>query len=331
MGLFRVSTTLLTLLVAIWWAISERNYTAILNTARLSTSLDPIYTVEQEDLENAVYCPVNVPNAKETVLLVHGTGITLMNDIQISAEYLSYAINHLSTDSPAGSGRISIISWSAGALTTQWTLTFYPQTREKVKRFIAIGADFHGSWSMVPLVYLNMYTPAIVQQVPWSKFHFALVKFGGGRAQVPTTSIGSSTDLMIQPGFYGEGWEWAGFRDSWRLRDGEEVPVSNVDVFKVCAGMAIGERRFPHVVSHDSLLWDAASQKVIFDALHNEEIFVGIGNVSVDDCRGGMAEGLPLGSEERHAEIMPELSDYAPKMPVSGWPEIPLFSYVHDG
>ncbi|KAJ5580846.1 hypothetical protein N7450_007147 [Penicillium hetheringtonii] len=294
MGLFRVSTTLLTLLVAIWWAISERNYTAILNTARLSTSLDPIYTVEQEDLENAVYCPVNVPNAKETVLLVHGTGITLMNDIQISAEYLSYAINHLSTDSPAGSGRISIISWSAGALTTQWTLTFYPQTREKVKRFIAIGADFHGSWSMVPLVYLNMYTPAIVQQVPWSKFHFALVKFGGGRAQVPTTSIGSSTDLMIQPGFYGEGWEWAGFRDSWRLRDGEEVPVSNVDVFKVCAGMAIGERRFPHVVSHDSLLWDAASQKVIFDALHNEEIFVGIGNVSVDDCRGGYGGGFTV-------------------------------------
>jgi len=76
MGLFRVSTTLLTLLVAIWWAISERNYTAIIDTARLSTNLDPIYTVEQEDLENAVYCPVKVSNAKETVLLVHGTGIT---------------------------------------------------------------------------------------------------------------------------------------------------------------------------------------------------------------------------------------------------------------
>lgn len=259
-------------------------------------------------------CYVRIPNR-------------LMHDIQISAEYVGYAINHLSTQS-SGS-RISIISWSAGALTTQWTLIFYPQTREKVKRFIAIGADFHGSWTMIPLVYLRFYTTALVQQVPRSKFLSALVRFGGGKAQVPTTSIGSSTDLIVQPGFYGEGWEWAGFRDSWRLRGGEMVPVSNVDMFKICAGRAIGEGRLPHVVSHDSLLWEAASHRVIFDALNNEESFIGMGNVSVGDCRGNMTDGLPLGSEERHAEIMPELSGYAPKMPLSGWPEVPLFDYVH--
>ena len=76
MGIFRISTTLLTLLAAIWWAVSERNYTALIDTATLSTTFDPIYTTEHENLKTAVFCPVEVPHAKETVLLVHGTGIT---------------------------------------------------------------------------------------------------------------------------------------------------------------------------------------------------------------------------------------------------------------
>lgn len=79
------------------------------------------------------------------------------------------------------------------------------------------------------------------------------------------------------------------------------------------------------------MLWEAASHKVIFDALANEETFLGTAeNVTLEDCsrEGMMAPNLPPGSEERHAEIMPELSDYVSRMQLRGWPEVPLFEYT---
>jgi hypothetical protein len=137
----------------------------------------------------------------------------LLDDVQVSAEYISYAIKKLANE--GNETHISIISWSAGVSNTQWTLTFYPETRSKVKRHIALGPDYRGSWTMVPLVYFNMFIEALVQQVRWSGFIKALARFNGYRALVLTTSIESSTDLIVQPGFYGEGWPI--LRDTWRL------------------------------------------------------------------------------------------------------------------
>lgn len=244
----------------------------------------------------------------------------LLNDIQISAEYISYAINFVAQDR-----KISVITWSAGSLTTQWMLTFYPESRSKVKRFIALGPDFHGSWTMIPLAYLNLFSEAVIQQVPWSNFLLALTKFGGGKAQVPTTAIGSSTDLIVQPGFYGEGFP--GLRDTWRLSGPR---ARNIDLFKLCAVKSIREGKLPHVVSHDSLLWEAASHKIIFSALNNEESYLGdYDGISTEDCRGNTALNLPLGVETQHAEIMPELSDYySSNAPLGGSLEVPLFEYA---
>ncbi|KAI7972745.1 hypothetical protein EIK77_002338 [Talaromyces pinophilus] len=250
----------------------------------------------------------------------------LLDDIQISAEYISYAIKKLANEE--NKTQISIISWSAGALTTQWTLTFYPETRSKVKRHIALGPDYRGSWVMIPLVYLNMFTEALVQQVPSSNFMRALARFDGYRALVPTTSIGSSTDLIVQPGFYGEGWPI--FRDTWRLSGPQ---ARNIDLFKLCAANSLKRGAFPHIVSHDSLLWEAASHQIIFAALNNEETYLGsTDNVTSDHCRGGPANHLPPDSETKNSAIIPELSDYAAnyasKMPLRGWPEVPLRDYT---
>ncbi|KAJ5109019.1 hypothetical protein N7456_005694 [Penicillium angulare] len=347
MGLWKTLCTTLILLASIWWAISEREYLKLVDSAALPVAIDPEFTVSLEDLEKAVYCPISVSNAKETVLLVHGTGMApelnwddtllpplvaagfqpcyvavphrLLHDVQVNAEYISFAIKSLARDH-----QISIISWSAGGMTTQWATTFFPEVRSKVKRHIAIGADFHGSWTMAPLVWFNLYTAALVQQVPSSDLITALAKYGGTRAHVPTTAIGSSTDLIVQPGFYGEGWP--SLRDSWRLTG---PMASNIDLFKLCAIKSIGEGRLPHIVSHDSLLWEAASHKVIFDALSNEETYLGTAKgVTADDCRGGMASGLSPDSEKQHAKIIPELSDFTSKQPVDGWPELPLSDYA---
>lgn len=183
---------------------------------------------------------------------------------------------------------------------------------------------------MVPLAYLKMYSPAVIQQLPWSGLLRALARFGGGRACVPTTNIGSSTDLVVLPGFYGEGlWRAGlGFRDSWRLGG----PLArNVDLFKVCAGAAVKNRSWPRVwaFSHEGLLWDSASHRVVFDALANEETFLGRAEaIGLGDCRGGRAPFLDSGLEDSHAAIMPGLVDYASKLPVDGWPEVPLREYT---
>lgn len=240
----------------------------------------------------------------------------LLDDVQVSAEYISYAIKKLANE--GNEIHISIISWSAGALTIQWALTFYLETRSKVKRHIALGPDYRGSWTMVSLVYFNMFTEALVQQMPWSGFMKALARFDGYRAFVPTTSIGSSTDLIVQPGFYGEGWPI--LRDTWRLSG---LQAQNIDLFKLCAAKSLKSGSFPHVVSHDSLLWEAASHQVIFDALSNEKTYLGSADgVTSGHCRGGRASHLPPDLEMKNTAIMPELSyyasKYASKMPLRG-------------
>jgi hypothetical protein len=248
-------------------------------------------------------------------------------DIQKNAEYISHSVKKLAQEHEAASAGVSVISWSAGSLAVQWTLTFYPETRAHVKQHIALGPSYRGSWMMLPLYYLNLYSEAVVQQLPWSKCLAALRRFGGEKAQVPTTSIGSSTDMIVQPGFYGEGWESRGYKDAWRL----EGPLArNIDLFKVCRAKTTWRQRwFPRIFSHDSLLWEPASHKVIFDALRNEETYLGTANVITDsDCLGGLAPHMDADAEEKHAAILPELFKYAPTQPTQGWPEVPLRAYA---
>lgn len=182
----------------------------------------------------------------------------LFHDAQTSAEYVSHAVKTLATGNNAG---ISIISWSAGSLITQWTLTFYQATRAHVRRHVALGPSYRGSWAMVPMFYLGLYSDAVVQQLPWSAFMAALRRAGGLAAHVPTTSIGSSVDQMVQPSFLGDngnqGWGLGRYRaylrDAWRLDEGPQT--SNVDLFKLCASKLVREgHTFPRIFLHEALL-----------------------------------------------------------------------------
>uniref|UniRef100_A0A8H7TNL2 AB hydrolase-1 domain-containing protein n=1 Tax=Bionectria ochroleuca TaxID=29856 RepID=A0A8H7TNL2_BIOOC len=337
------------LAIAILWVGPRRGSNPIAAETAVPTGRDPALKEDVALLDRAISRPAQVPEAKEAVLLVHGTGMTpeinwdhtllpplvqegfqpyylevpkrLFLDIQHNAEYVSYAINKIASEHDA---RISIISWSAGSLTTQWTLTFFPETRANVKRHISLGGSHRGSWMMVPLYYLRMYSAAVVQQLPWSNFLATLANFGGTRAHVPTTSIGSSTDPFVQPGFYGEGW--LGHHDAWRL-DG---PLAqNIDLFKVCASKRLSDWKLPRPILHDTLLWDPASHKIIFDALRNEKTYVGSADVlESSDCAGGVAPHLGLRSKQAHKDILPELFKFAPTQPPAGWPEVPLREYA---
>lgn len=70
--------TIFVTITASWWAIS----TAELKGTHQSennvtvTGPDPAYFMDKRQLDEAVTCPVSVSQARETVLLVHGTGVT---------------------------------------------------------------------------------------------------------------------------------------------------------------------------------------------------------------------------------------------------------------
>ncbi|KAH7305781.1 putative lipase [Stachybotrys elegans] len=336
-------------------ALSLSTYSA--DTAEVKsvqTGKDPELTEDLGRLRSAVTCPVSVPGASQVVLLIHGTGMTpkinwdhtllqpliqqeyqpyylevpqrLFLDTQTTAEFISYAVKNVTQEHEAAKGGISIISWSAGGLATQWTLTFYPETRARVKRHIAIGPSYRGSWMMVPLFYFNLYSPAVVQQLPWSNFLSTLEMFSGMTAHVPTTNIGSSTDLFIQPGFFGEGW--ARLKDAWRLGG----PLAhNIDLFKACASKAIEARSLPRIFTHDSLLWEAASHVVIMDALRNTDTYLGSADIlEWKDCRLRVAPSIDEISRTKHANILPELFKYAPTQPKGGWPEVAIRPYAFE-
>lgn len=179
---------------------------------------------------------------------------------------------------------------------------------------------------MVPLFYLNLYSEAVVQQLPWSNLVAALVKFGGKDAVVPTTNIGSSTDQIVQPSFYGEALGRLGFQDAWRL---EGLLARNIDVFKECASKLWAEWRPPRLFTHDSLLWETASHEVIFSALRNSQDFLGTASViNVTVCSGASDGKSSPSLDKQRAAILPELFKYAPTQPVAGWPELALREYA---
>ncbi|KAK9784516.1 hypothetical protein SCARD494_12771 [Seiridium cardinale] len=160
-------TSIAFLLLSVLW-LQTRNYDPSKEGILLVFGgVDPELRISVTQLDQAVTYPVQVENAKDVVLLVHETSVTpqinwestlvaslagkgfqpcyveisarLFRDGQVSAEYVSHAAKKVVREHPAAANDVSIISWSASALVTQWTLTFYPETRARVKRHISFG------------------------------------------------------------------------------------------------------------------------------------------------------------------------------------------------
>lgn len=115
-----------------------------------------------------------------------------------SAEHVAYAINYIST---ACNQNIAVIAWSQGNLSIQWALKYWPSTRVQVNNFICLCADFHGtvsSWMITstgidgPLLYINRRGYQIL---------LLLCCLMVATRLLPTTSIYSRTDIIVQPHF----------------------------------------------------------------------------------------------------------------------------------
>jgi hypothetical protein len=192
---------------------------------------DAGYTVPESQLRSALYIPPTFTGGhKRPILFVPGTGafggvnfvsnlgklladdydITYLNvpgamydDVQTSAEYVAYATNYLAALTSRSD--VAIIGWSQGNLATQWVFQYWPSTRSVVDDFISISADFHGTTlayflsPTLPVGRVIPNPPSILQQQYSSNFVRTLREDGGYAPYVPSTSIWSITDEIVQP------------------------------------------------------------------------------------------------------------------------------------
>lgn len=180
-----------------------------------------------------------------------------LGDVQVTAEYIAYSINYISS---LYRSKVNVISWSQGGLNTQWALKYWPSTRDSVEDFIAISPDFRGTIEtrlVCPWLAGIMCTPALWQQGWDAKFVRTLRGFGGESAYVHTTTIYSSFDEIVQP-MYGD-------QASAILQDARGVGVSNNHLQSICAHEPAGG-----MYTHRGVLYNPLAWALTIDALTHD-------------------------------------------------------------
>ncbi|ORY14495.1 hypothetical protein BCR34DRAFT_599050 [Clohesyomyces aquaticus] len=145
-------------------------------------------------------------------------------------------------------------------LNTQWALTFWPSARSHVTDYIAISPDYHGSIllnALCPAIGAVTCAPAVCQQKYDAKFIAKFRAVGGASAWVPTTTLYTATDDVVQLQH--------GANASAFLQDTRSVGVLNVELQLHCPLLS------PALVgTHESLLWGAPLMALIEDALTHD-------------------------------------------------------------
>jgi hypothetical protein len=180
---------------------------------------------------------------------------------------------------------VSVIAWSQGNLDNQWALKYWPSTRTKVSDLISISPDFHGTTLAYllcpPGLLIVGCDPSVAQQEYNSKFVSTLRANGGDSAYVPTTSIHSATDEIVEP--------QQGLTASAFINDARRVGVSNTEIQTACFGQPAGG-----IVTHEGAIANSLTFALAVDALKNP----GPGSLSrlnlLSVCSQYIAPGLDL-------------------------------------
>lgn len=294
------------------------------------------YSVMEKNLREAIYIPESFKYGKDwkkPVVLVPGTavpaGLTYsfsfarlatavleadvvwvnvarasLIDIRVSSEYVAYAMNYISAVSDSN---VAVISWSQGGLNTQWSFKYWPSTRDVVDDFVAISPDFRGTViadTACPLLSPVYCTPSLFQQRYETDFIKSLRLDGEDSAYVPTTTLYSSSDEIVQP--------QSGDNASAMLGDVRGTGVTSNHAQTVCALQPAGGAYL-----HEGMLYNPLSWALAADALRHE----GPGDVSRIDVEKVCADliapqlGLDdlLGSEGLLLVAVAEQLAYFPK------------------
>ncbi|CAD6974988.1 unnamed protein product [Tilletia controversa] len=218
-------------------ALSEDATTAVLNArAVYPVQGEPPYTQNLTDFKAAITClPAKVGTAKGgVVLLIHGTGSTgreswlsgpytdilpalspgfdvcyltlpyrALRDVQVSAEYVVYAVKSLALRS--ATKKVHIIGHSQGAgVNPQWAMAFWPSIRKKVQTYVALSGNFKGSLSNVTDAGIStgklpVLSAALFQQFGGSHYMAAQNRIAPAALITNMTSIYSAFDEVVPP------------------------------------------------------------------------------------------------------------------------------------
>jgi hypothetical protein len=179
----------------------------------------------------------------------------LLNDAQVNAEYVAYAINYIYGIS--NQRQVAIGAWSQGNIDAQWAYKYWPSTRDRVTDHVGFSPDYHGTvLANVIEIPGEPLPPSVLQQEYNAKFITTLRNKGGDSSYVPTTNIFSATDEVVQPQF--------GDNASGSLLDARGAGASNNEVQVVCKGELAGS-----LYTHEGVLYNPLSFALLKDALAN--------------------------------------------------------------
>ena len=294
------------------------------------------FDIAESALRAAIYIPPGFTwGAKQPVLMSPGTGATgvetfssnigkllsgtsfadpvylnvpqnLLNDAQANAEYVAYALQYLYAMT---SKKPAIVTWSQGSLDTQWVFKYWPSVPKIVTDHIAISPDYHGTvlaYTLCPgFTTANAIAcvPSVIQQQYNSNFVTKLRSNGGDSAYVPTTTVYSLTDEIVQPQ---EGTAASGF-----LNDARNVGVSNTFLQGACLAEPAGL-----LYTHEGVLYNPVAYALVVDALQHP----GPGSFSrvSGQCGAIVAPGLSLSDVIETEALIPlavlNIFAYSPKV-----------------
>ena len=246
---------------------------------------DAPYSLSEATLRSAIHMPGTFGygrNGKTPVILIPGTAVpsgttwyytfsklgnstdadvvwvnlprASLNDAQVNAEYVAYAINYISS---LCSKPTALISWSQGGLNTQWALKYWPSTRPALRDFIALSPDFHGTVveaAICPALTYIACTPSILQQAWTSEFIQTLRSSSGDSAYVPTTIVYSSFDEIVEP--------MSGPNASALLNDARSVGVTLAHLQSICPDQPAGG-----FYTHEGVLYNPLAWALAIDAI----------------------------------------------------------------
>ncbi|KAL2807961.1 alpha/beta-hydrolase [Aspergillus granulosus] len=312
---------------------------------------DAAYSLEEGPLRSAIFIPDEFKfgrDGKTPVILVPGTGTyggeafahnfakllkassfgdpvwlnipgRMCDSSPINAQFVAYAIQYISTRSQK---QVAVVGWSQGNLSTQWALKYWPSTREKVNNFICLSADFAGTieaWGLTPFENTQPGTPAVWHQRRNADFIITLRSNGGDSAYVPTTSIYSATDEVVQP--------QSGHRASAFMKDERGVGVTNCELQVVASFKPAGL-----IYTHESVMYNPLAWALAEDAMKNG----GPGRYDRIDmnkvCMHTKAPGLSLldaaSTQALTASALKHILLFMPKP----WrePELPLYALLEE-
>jgi triacylglycerol lipase len=195
-----------------------------------SGSSEPRIEVSDAKLRASLHCQRAVRNARRTpVLLVTGTGVDgseawpeglqrsltaarrpscyvdfpehTTADIQVSAEYLVYAIR---TTARRAGRRIAIYGVSQGGLLPRWALTYWPSLRRLATDVVAVAGTQHGTTAYGDVLAACgsscRFTAAAWQQAAGAKLQDALARYPDETpGRTAWTTVRSLDDEVVQP------------------------------------------------------------------------------------------------------------------------------------